>query len=175
MLSSSREQPKRLFHATRAGQALTDVPSDPAAPAPGLRLRPAPQGLPDPSLAPPVIAESGDPFATLRVIDLVARLERGRPVRVDDIVDGLNARHLDWLFGRRVVVDALVALQANWLVDYRNSSGIVLEDGPYGPTVTLEDSTRVDPWLVRQAERAAAACRAALAEFARRDGPTDGG
>jgi hypothetical protein len=47
----------------------------------------------------------------------------------------------------------------------------VLEEGPYGPVVTVEDSARVDPWLVRQAERAAAACRAALAEFARRDGP----
>lgn len=150
---------------------MTDRPSHPAAPAPGLRLRPAPAGLPEASLSPPVVAESGDPFAALRIIDLVARLERGRPVRVDDIVDALNARHLDWLFERRAVVDALVALQANWLVDYRNTSGIVLEDGPYGPTVALEDSTRVDPWLVRQAERAAAACRAALAGFARRDGP----
>jgi hypothetical protein len=154
---------------------LTDRSSDPAAPAPGLRLRPALAGLPEASLSPPVVAEPGDPFAVLRILHLVARLERGRPVRVDDIVDALNARHLDWLFGRRVVVDALVALQANWLVDYRNTSGIVLEDGPYGPAVTIEDSARVDPWLVRQAERAAAACRAALAEFARRDGPTDGG
>jgi hypothetical protein len=152
-------------------QPLTDRPSDPAAPAPGLRLRPAPAGLPHTSLAPPVVAESGDPFAALRIIDLVARLERGRAVRVDDIVDALNARHLDWLFDRRTVVDALVALQANWLVDYRNASGIVLEEGPYGPVVTVGDSARVDPWLVRQAERAAAACRAALAEFARRDGP----
>jgi hypothetical protein len=126
-------------------------------------------GLPEPDLAPPVVAEPGDPFTLLRVVVLVARLERGRPVRLDDIVDALNARHLDWLFTRPVVADALVALQANWLADYRTGSGFLLEDGPQGPAVTIEDSSRVDPWIVRQAERAAAACREALGEFARRD------
>jgi hypothetical protein len=144
--------------------------SDPRPVVPGLRLRPAPAGLPATDLAPPVVAESGDPFAVLRVLELVARIERGTPVRLDAIVDALNARHLDWLFDRAVVADALVALQANWMADYRNASGIVLDDGAQGPTVTIEDSTRVDPWIVRQAQRAAAACREALAEFARRDG-----
>ena len=139
--------------------------------APGaLRLRPAPAGLPPDTLAPPVVAEPGDPFARLRVIDLLARIERSRPVRLDDLVDALNARHLDWLFDRAVVADVLVALQANWMADYRNASGIVLADGAYGPTVTLEDSPRVDPWIVGQAERALAACREQLEEFARRDG-----
>jgi hypothetical protein len=137
--------------------------------------RPAPAGLPDTRLQPPTIAESGDPFATLRVIDLVARMARGHPVRLDDLVDRLNATHLDWLFTRSVVVDALVALQANWMADYRNSSGIVLEEGPSGPTVTLEDSSRVDPWIVRQAQREAAECRCLLDEFARRDRPFSGG
>jgi hypothetical protein len=46
----------------------------------------------------------------------------------------------------------------------------VLEDGPAGATVTLEDSSRVDPWIARQAQRLASACREALDEFARRDG-----
>ena len=69
-----------------------------------------------------------------------------------------------------MVADVLIALQANWMADYRNASGIVLEDGPYGPSVTLEDSPRVDPWIVGQAARAVAACRERLAEFARRDG-----
>jgi len=139
--------------------------------APGdVRLRPAPDGLPDPHLTPPVVAEAGDPFSALRVIDLVARVERGRPVRIDDLVAALNARHLDWLFDPAVVVDVLVALQANWMADYRNASGIVLEDGPYGPTLVLEESSRVDPWIVGQALREAAACRLRLAEFARRDG-----
>ncbi len=144
---------------------------DRRAAAPGdLRLRPAPDGLPDPRLAPPVVAEAGDPFTAVRVIDLVARVERDRPVRLDDLVDALNARHLDWLFDRAAVLDVLIALQANWMADYRNASGIVLEDGPYGPTLTLEESPRVDPWIVRQALREAAACRERLAEFARRDG-----
>jgi hypothetical protein len=136
--------------------------------APGtLTLRAAPAGLPDADVAPPTIAESGDPFATARILHLVARLERGRPIRLDDVVAALNATHLDWLFDRRVLADALLALQANWLSDYRNGSGIVVEDGPYGPAVTIEDSSRVDPWIVRQVAREVAACRAALADFSR--------
>ena len=126
---------------------MTDHPHTPAVgrgATPGaLRLAPAPKGLPDADLVPPVVAESGDPFAALRVIDLLARMERGRPIRLDDLVDALNARHLGWLFDRAVVADALIALQANWMADYRNASGIVLDDGPLGPTVTLEDSPRV--------------------------------
>lgn len=153
---------------------MTDRPVTPAASrgatAGALRLRPAPDGLPAADLAPPVVAESGDPFAALRVIDLLARMERGRPFRLDDLVDALNARHLEWLFDRAVVADALIALQANWMADYRNASGIVLDEGALGPTVTLEDSPRVDPWIVAQARRTAAACREALDEFARRDG-----
>ena len=69
-----------------------------------------------------------------------------------------------------MVTDALVGLQANWLSDYRNASGIVLADGPRGATVTIEDSSRVDPWIVRQVERAAGACREALLAFSRRGG-----
>jgi len=137
--------------------------------------RPAPAGMPAPLPAPPVIAESGDPFSALRVIDAVARMERGRPVRIDDLVDRLNATHLDWLFSRTVLVDVLVALQSNWMTDYRNSSGIVLDDGERGPVVTLEDSSRVDPWIVGQAQREERACREALDAFARRDQPYGGG
>jgi hypothetical protein len=118
-----------------------------------------------------VIAESDDPFSALRVIGAVAGMERGAPVRIDDLVDRLNAAHLDWLFTRRVVVDVLVALQANWMADYRNASGIVLVDGERGAAVTLEDSSRVDPWLVQQARREERACREALDAFARRDDP----
>jgi hypothetical protein len=131
-------------------------------------LRTLPAGMPQALPAPPVIAESGDPFTALRVVDLVARIPRGRPVHVGAIVDRLNATYLDWLFEPRVVADALVQLQANWMADYRNASGIVLEDGPAGPTLAIEDSTRVDPWIVRQAERLAAACAQALDEFSRR-------
>jgi hypothetical protein len=145
---------------------VTDV----RAAAPGLApLRPAPAGLPEPDIQPPSIAESGDPFSALRVVTLLARIERGRPVRIADIVDRLNATHLDWIFPPAVVTDVALQLQANWMSDYRNSSGIVVDDGPYGASVAIEDSTRVDPWIVRQAQREAAACRDRLERFSRRD------
>jgi len=137
---------------------------------PGLLvLRSAPAGLPDPELVPPTIAESGDPFAAARIIALVARIQRGRPVRIADIVDRLNATYLDWIFSSEVVVDVVLQLQANWMTDYRNSSGIVLDDGDYGATVEIEESTRVDPWIVRQAQREVAACRERLDAFSRLD------
>jgi hypothetical protein len=138
-------------------------------------LRPPPAGLPDPDIAPPVIAETGDSFTALRIIDLLARLERGTPIRLADIVDRLNASYLDWLFTAPVVTDVVLQLQANWMADYRNSSGIVVEDGPLGATVAIEDSSRVDPWIVRQAVREAASCTERLAEFSRRDALTSGG
>jgi hypothetical protein len=151
---------------------MTDAPTATI----GLRpLRDAPPGLPDPAIAPPTIAEAGDPFTALRVIDLLARIERGTPVRLSDIADRLNATYLDWLFTVPVVADVALQLQSNWMADYRNSSGIVLDDGALGPTIAIEDSSRVDPWIVRQALREAASCTERLAEFSRRDRPTSGG
>ena len=135
-------------------------------------LRPAPAGLPDPAIAPPNVGESGDPFTAIRVIDLLARIERGRPVRLADLADRLNASYLDWLFPVPVIADVVLQLQANWMTDYRNSSGIVVEDGPSGPMLTIEDTSRVDPWIVRQAQRVAADCTERLAEFSRRDRPS---
>lgn len=140
-----------------------------------LRLRPAPAGLPEVALQPPTVSESGDPFALLRIISVVARIERGRPIRIDDLVDNLNAGYLDWLFSRAVVADALIALQSNWMADYRNIAGFELGEGDYGDTLTLEDTSRVDPWIVNQARRAEAACRAALLRFSRLDRITSGG
>ena len=105
-------------------------------------LRDAPAGLPDADLQPPVTAAAGDPFTTARVLRLVACLERGRPTRIDDIAAALNARHLDWAFSGPVVADVLVQLQSNWMADYRNGSGIVVEDGPYGSTL---DDRGLDP------------------------------
>ena len=148
---------------------MTDAPSVTIGLGP---LRSAPAGLPDPAIDPPNIGETGDPFTALRVIDLLARLERGRPVRLADIADRLNASYLDWLFPVPVVAAVALQLQANWMADYRNSSGIVVEDGPSGALLTIEDSSRVDPWIVRQAERAAADCTERLAEFSRRDRPS---
>lgn len=155
---------------------MTDAPAtDHPTVAVGLgALRTAPAGLPDPAIAPPTIGEAGDPFTSVRVIDLLARVERGRPVRVADIADRLNATYQDWLFPVPVVTAVVIQLQANWMTDYRNSAGIVLEDGVLGPTILIEDSSRVDPWIVRQAQREAASCTERLAEFSRRDRPTSG-
>ena len=156
---------------------MTDIVTETIVPAIGLGgLRPAPAGLPDPRVDPPIIADAGDPFAALRVIDLLARIERGRPVRLSDITDRLNASYLDWLFSPAVVADVALQLQANWMTDYRNSSGIVVDDhGALGTTIAIEDSSRVDPWIVRQALRTAAACTERLTEFSRRDRLTSGG
>ncbi len=71
-----------------------------------------------------------------------------------------------------VIANVALQLQANWMADYRNSSGIIVEDGPTGPVLTIEDSSRVDPWIVRQAQRVAAECTERLAEFSRRDRPS---
>lgn len=134
-----------------------------------MQLRPDP-GLPDPEIQPPTVAEAGDPFSQLRVVHLLARVQRGSAVRVRDITDQLNADYFDWSFSRAVVVATVVQLQANWLTDYRNSDGIILTEGPAGPELTVEDSSRVDPWIVRQAERLVIACREQLAEFAIEEG-----
>ena len=155
---------------------MTERPTQTAVATIGLGpLRPAPDGLPDPSMTPPTIGEAGDPFTAIRIIDLVARLERGTPIRLSDVVDRLNASYLDWLFTVPVVTDVALQLQSNWMTDYRNGSGIAVEDGPLGPTIAIEDSSRVDPWIVRQARREAASCTERLAEFSRRDRPVSGG
>jgi hypothetical protein len=134
-----------------------------------MRLRDTP-GLPDATVQPPTVAEAGDPFSSLRVVDLLARVSRGQPVRVRDIVDQLNADYLDWSFSREVVVSTIVQLQANWQSDYRNSDGIELRDGATGPELVIEDSSRVDPWIVRQAGRLHADCLAQLRSFAIEEG-----
>ena len=131
--------------------------------------------MPRADLTPPVIAESGDAFTNLRVVDLVARIPRGRPIALSALVDRLNATHLDWLFEARVVADAILQLQANWIADYRSTTGIALDEGPTGVTVAIEDSSRVDPWIARQAQRLSESCREVLAEFSRRDRRASGG
>jgi len=134
-----------------------------------LVLRPTP-GLPDPDVQPPTVAEPGDSFASLRVVHLVARVPRGVPVRIRDLVDHLNQRYLDWSFSREVVLAALVQLQANWRSDFRTADGILIEEGPAGPTVTIEDTPRIDGWIARQATRLAELCTERLRAFAVEEG-----
>jgi hypothetical protein len=126
--------------------------------------------LPDADIRPPTVAESGDPFAAVRVAHLIARLPRGVPVRLRDIVDRLNTEYLDWSFSRSVVAAVAVQLQANWVADFRTSLGFELREGDRGDELIIEDSVRVEPWLVRQVERYAAACQARLRAFAREEG-----
>jgi hypothetical protein len=136
-----------------------------------LEVRETP-GLPEPHISPPVVAQTGDPFSALRVAHLLARIQRGQAVRLRDIVDRLNADYLDWSFSRSVVVSVVVQLQANWVADYRSHDGIRLQEGPAGEEVLIEDSSRVDPWIVRQVERLAAECHEQLRAFAREEGAT---
>ena len=131
-----------------------------------LNLRQVP-GLPEADLRPPVFAEPGDPFASLRVVHLLARSPRGTPLRVGEIAERLNLENLDWSFGARVVLDAAVQLQSNWMADYRNRDGIVFGSDAFGETVTIEDTPRVDPWMVQQVERLRAECLERLRAFAR--------
>lgn len=134
-----------------------------------LSLRDVP-GLPDPDVRPPTVAETGDPFAALRIAHLVARMPRGAPVRLRDVVDRLNAEYLDWSFSRPVVAAVVVQLQANWNADFRSQQGFELTDGAAGDELRIEDSARVEPWLVRQVSRYAGECRQRLLAFARDEG-----
>jgi hypothetical protein len=127
-------------------------------------------GLPDPNVAPPTVAESGDPFAGLRVAHLIARLPRGEAIRLRDIVDRLNADYLDWSFARPVVAAVAVQLAANWQADFRTGLGFELSPGERGDELRIEDSARAQTWLVGQVERFAAVCRSRLDAFARQEG-----
>lgn len=128
------------------------------------------EGLPDPHITPPVVAESGDPFAGLRVAHLIARLPRGESVRLADVVDRLNADYLDWSFSRNVVAAVAVQLAANWQADFRTTVGFELAEGERGDEVRIEDTPRAQTWLVGQVERYAADCRLRLQAFARHEG-----
>lgn len=127
-------------------------------------------GLPGADARPPIHAETGDPFSALRVAHLIARLPRGVPIRLRDVVERLNADYLDWSFSRPVVAAVAVQLRANWVADFRTSSGFDLAEGSTGEELTIEDSARVEPWLIRQVERLASECQERLRLFARDEG-----
>ncbi|MGI8999655.1 MAG: hypothetical protein ACR2GO_08110 [Candidatus Limnocylindria bacterium] len=131
---------------------------------------PAPEGMPDPLLAPPVLARSGDPFAALRIVHFVSRLRRNEALQVRDVVAALNAEFLDWYFSEKVVLAGLVQLQANWGISFHGDDRIVLDRNERGHTLLIIDSTKMSSFLVNEARRLSEACGDELRRFTLGDG-----
>jgi hypothetical protein len=146
---------------------LSDAP--PAAGKP-LASGEAPEGMPDPQLAPPQLARSGDPFAALRVVHFVSRLRRNETLQLRDVVAALNAEFLDWFFSEKVVLAELVQLQANWAISFHGDDRIVLDRNERGHTLLIIDSTKMSSFLVNEARRLAEACADELRRFTLGDG-----
>ncbi len=142
---------------------MTDAPVQPL-------VGPAPEGMPDPQLAPPQLARSGDPFAALRIVHFVSRLRRNSTLQVRDVVAALNAEFLDWYFSEKVVLAELVQLQANWGISFHGDDRIVLDRNERGHTLLITDSTKMSTFLVAEARRLAEACTAELRRFTLGDG-----
>ena len=128
--------------------------------------------MPAADLVPPQIARAGDPFARLRVVHFVARLRRNATHQLRDVVAALNADFLDWSFSEKVVLAELVQLQANWSISFHGEDRIVLDRNERGHTLLIVDSTKMTPFLVAEARRAAEACEAELRRFTLGDGVT---
>jgi hypothetical protein len=131
---------------------------------------PAPDGMPDPTLSPPQLARSGDPFAALRVVHFVSRLRRNESLQLRDVVAALNAEFLDWYFGEKVVLAELVQLQANWSISFHGDDRIVLDRNDRGHTLLIIDSTKMSSFLVNEARRLSEACADELRRFTLGDG-----
>ncbi len=131
---------------------------------------PAPDGMPDPTLAPPQIARGGDPFAALRIVHFVSRLRRNETMQLRDVVNALNAQFLDWYFSEKVVLAELVQLQANWGISFHGDDRIVLDRNERGHTLLVIDSTKMSTFLVNEARRLADACNEELRRFTLGDG-----
>jgi hypothetical protein len=133
-------------------------------------LGPAPDGMPDPRIAPPQIARAGDPFAALRIVHFVARLRRNETLQLRDVVAALNAEYLDWYFSEKVLLAELVQLQANWGISFHGDDRIVLDRNERGHTLLIIDSTKMTSFLVNEARRLSEACAQELRDFTLGDG-----
>jgi hypothetical protein len=131
---------------------------------------PAPDGMPDPTLAPPQIARVGDPFAALRIVHFVSRLRRNETLQLRDVVAAMNAEFLDWYFSEKVVLAELVQLQANWGISFHGDDRLVLDRNERGHTLLVIDSTKMSTFLVNEARRLADACSEELRRFTLGDG-----
>jgi hypothetical protein len=130
----------------------------------------APDGMPDPTLAPPQLARSGDPFAALRIVHFVSRLRRNATLQLRDVVAALNLEFLDWYFSEKVVIAELVQLQANWGISFHGDDRIVLDRNDRGHTLLITDSTKMSSFLVNEARRLSEACDEELRRFTLGDG-----
>lgn len=126
--------------------------------------------MPDPTVAPPQLARSGDPFAALRVVHFVSRLRRNETLQVRDVTAALNAEYLDWYFSEKVLLAELVQLQANWSISFHGDDRIVLDRNERGHTLLIVDSTKMSSFLVNEARRLADACDEELRRFTLGDG-----
>ena len=133
-------------------------------------LGPAPEGMPDPGLAPPQIARGGDPFARLRIVHFLSRLPRNVTHQLRDVVASLNAAFMDWYFSEKVVLAELVQLQANWSISFHGDDRIVLDRNERGHTLLIVDSTRMSAFLVAEGRRAAEEADEELRRFTLGDG-----
>jgi hypothetical protein len=130
----------------------------------------APEGMPDPQVAPPQLARAGDPFASLRLVHFVSRLRRNATLQLRDVVTALNAEFLDWYFTEKVVLAELVQLQANWAISFHGDDRIVLDRNDRGHTLLITGSTKMSTFLVSEARRLAEACDEELRRFTLGDG-----
>jgi hypothetical protein len=144
--------------------------TDPTSHATSLVEGDAPEGMPDPTLAPPQIGRAGDPFARLRVVHFLSRLRRNTTHQVRDVTLALNAAFLDWSFSEKVVLAELVQLQANWAISFHGDDRIVLDRNDRGHTLMIVDSTKMDSFLVAEALRARGAAEEELRRFTLGDG-----
>ncbi len=130
----------------------------------------APPDMPEPTLVPPQIARTGDPFARLRFIHFLSRLRRNTTHQVRDVTAALNAAFLDWSFSEKVVLAELVQLQANWAISYHGEDRIVLDRNERGHTLLIVDSTKMTSFLVAEGRRANEAAEEELRRFTLGDG-----
>ncbi|HEY7527013.1 MAG TPA: hypothetical protein VIA82_09315 [Candidatus Limnocylindria bacterium] len=135
-----------------------------------LTLADAPAGMPEPDLAPPQIARSGDVFARLRIVHFLSRLPRNATLQLREAVAALNAQFLDWYFSEKVVLAELVQLQANWSISFHGDDRIVLDRNARGHTLLIVDSSRMTAFLVAEAKRAADEANEELRRFTLGDG-----
>jgi hypothetical protein len=146
--------------------------ADMAQPTATALVGPPPDGMPDPGMAPPQIARSGDPFAALRIVHFLSRVRRNETHQLRDVVAALNAEFLDWSFSEKVVLAELVQLQANWGISFHGDDRIVLDRNERGHTLLMVDSTKMSTFLVNEARRLADACADELRRFTLGDGIT---